>query len=386
MLDGRPGAAVLREVGLGRRAWDEGRFALKTPDETHCPRLDMDEEFEQLMVVLQDARLEADAAAIARLGAAVASLLGVAQVGADAYGIWLDVGGELLAGCARMRWISPGRYLRGSPKDEAGRFGWEGPQHSVVLTAGLWLGETPVTQALYEAVMGSNPSRFKSPLRPVEQVSWHDAVSFCERLGERLGGLKPHLPTEAQWEYAARAGTTTATYAGELEALGENNVPVLDAIAWYSGNSGVGFELDNGYDSSVWEDKQHEHSRAGTHPVAQKQPNAWGLYDMLGDVHEWCQDATSMSSYEADEQLDPLGTTGPERVIRGGSFCDNARIVRAASRFALEPGDRYDYLGFRLAGGPAPRSGADEAQDGPVRTGSTGTEESSPTGGGRPQS
>ncbi|MBX2803507.1 MAG: formylglycine-generating enzyme family protein, partial [Myxococcales bacterium] len=124
----------------------------------------------------------------------------------------------------RLRRIPPGRYLRGSPQSEEGRFDNEGPQHSVTISRGFWLGEVPVTQALWEAVMGENPSHFEGPSRPVERVSWKDAQAFCARLGERVAGLLPRLPTEADWEYACRAGTTGARWSEDL-----------DAIAWHVG-------------------------------------------------------------------------------------------------------------------------------------------------------
>ena len=286
-------------------------------------------------------------------------------IGRDGYGLWAEL---FVKGVGyRMRWIPPGRFVMGSPEGEPGRYKDEGPQHEVTITRGFWLGETPVTQALWEAVMGENPSHFKTPDRPVEQVSWEDCQGeggLMERLhraldpeegvgGGDLGRFR--LPTEAEWEYACRAGTRTATYAGAIEILGENNAPVLDEIAWYGGNSGVEYDLDEGVGSSEWSEKQHEHSKAGTRRVAQKLANAWGLHDMLGNVWEWCMDYADLASgYASEPQQDPSGpATGESRVSRGGAWYDDARRVRAAFRNALHPGFRR--LGLRLArdqGGP----------------------------------
>ena len=178
--------------------------------------------------------------------------------GQDRYGVfveftWLEV-------TQRLRWISPGRFRMGSPEDEPGRYDDEGPRHQVTLTQGFWLFDTPCTQALWEAVMGKNPSRFQSPTRPVEQVSWDDVQQFLDQTNAKIPDLNLVLPSEAQWEYACRAGTETAIYTGELAILGENNAPALDPIAWYGGNSGVEFDLENGYDSSGWPEKQYPHS------------------------------------------------------------------------------------------------------------------------------
>ena len=256
----------------------------------------------------------------------------------------------------RMRWIPPGQFLMGSPATEVGRRGNEGPQHEVVLTQGYWLAETPCTQALWEPVMGENPSRFKSPDRPVENVSWEDCHAFLSKLDRLVPGLGARLPTEAEWEHACRAGTTGATWLGDLDLRGENNAPILDAIAWYGGNSGVGFELANGYDSSKWPEKQHPHTQAGTHPVGKKEPNLLGLHDMLGNVWEWCEDW--YGDYAAGGVEDPHGPpTGSYRVARGGSWVDGARLVRAALRDADTPGSRLMGLGFRLARGQAPEKG-----------------------------
>ncbi|MCA9712506.1 MAG: formylglycine-generating enzyme family protein [Myxococcales bacterium] len=269
------------------------------------------------------------------------------ESGEDQHGLWavFRVGDVE----QRMRWIPPGRFLMGSPASEQGRWDDEGPQHEVTLTQGYWMAETPCTQALWEEVMGDNPSRFPSPQRPVESVSWDDVQGFLERLGVRVPGLEPSLPTEAQWEYACRAGTTTATYAGDLDIRGECDAPLLDDIAWYGGNSGVGYELEQGYDSSDWPNKQYPHTRAGTRIVGQKRCNPWGLYDMLGNVLEWCADMHQ--PYTAAAVVDPLVSRGEGRVTRGGSWGTHARGVRAAFRDWREPGYRGDGLGFRLIRG-----------------------------------
>ncbi|MFV8753992.1 formylglycine-generating enzyme family protein [Nannocystaceae bacterium ST9] len=249
--------------------------------------------------------------------------------GRDDYGLWAAFRVKGIE--QRMRWISPGRFMMGSPESEVGRFDDE-VLHEVTITEGFWLAETPCTQALWQAVMGTNPSRFESPRRPVENVSWNEVEGFLAKLAD----LGVELPSEEQWEYACRAGTTTATYAGDLDLRGANDAPVLHAIAWYGGNSGVDFDLDNGFDSSELRDKQFPHVRAGSREAGQKQRNPWGLYDMLGNVDEWCKDTYG---------------NGPERVIRGGSWLDVAQYVRAAARYAFAPDDRNDYLGFRLARG-----------------------------------
>jgi formylglycine-generating enzyme required for sulfatase activity len=282
--------------------------------------------------------------------------------GVDEFGSWATF--EYQGVLQRLRWISPGSFLMGSPQDEPGRWDDEGPRHEVRLSRGYWLFDTPCTQALWEAVMGSNPSRFRSPMRPVESVSWEDCQKFLQAINGRIDGLELVLPSEAQWEYACRAGSAEATYAGNLEIIGERNAPLLNGIAWYGGNSGVDFELTEGEDSSSWPEKQYEHERAGTHPVGLKAPNAWGLYDMLGNVWEWCSDG--QRQYSSDSVVDPVGSLrgGVGRVLRGGSWYYYARGVRAAYRDANHPGSRNDYVGLRCA---RVRAGAAPAVSGPGR-------------------
>lgn len=249
----------------------------------------------------------------------------------------------------RLRWIPSGTFLMGSPHSEPERFDDEGPQHQVTISQGFWLFHTQVTQQLWQAVVGDNPSRFVDDLRPVEQVDWRECRKLMINLAGLVDGLNVALPTEAQWEYACRAGTEFATYAGEISILGENDAPVLDKIAWYGGNSGVDFDLQHGVDSSSWPEKQHDHQRAGTRRVAQKQPNAWGLYDMLGNVWQWCDDG--LRRYGETPVDDPRGPTdkGADRVIRGGGWFSDAGSVRSAYRGALRPGYRDADLGFRCA-------------------------------------
>ncbi|HRF44451.1 MAG TPA: formylglycine-generating enzyme family protein, partial [Candidatus Competibacteraceae bacterium] len=275
--------------------------------------------------------------------------------------IEIDPGrGELVI--QRLRWIPPGRFWMGSleeetqglAKEEYERewFDAEHPRHPVTLTEGYWLFDTPCTQALWEAVMEKNPSRFQSPTRPVEQVSWNDVQDFLKRLNKRIPDLNLALPSEAQWEYACRAGTETAIYTSELVILGMNNAPALDPIAWYSGNSGIDFDLNNGYDSSSWPEKQYPHTQAGTRLVKLKRANPWGLYDMLGNVWEWCQDYWH-DNYEGAPS-DGLAwedrDTGVLYVLRGGSWHHNGACdVRAAYRLKNISDDRFVSIGFRCA-------------------------------------
>ncbi|MBR5977526.1 MAG: formylglycine-generating enzyme family protein, partial [Verrucomicrobia bacterium] len=245
--------------------------------------------------------------------------------------------------------IEPGTFMMGSPEDELGRQDDE-VQHQVTLTQGYWLGKYEVTQAQYEAVMGKNPSCYKGADLPVEQVSWNDAVKFCEWLTaqERAAGRLPEgyeytLPTEAQWEYACRAGTTTAFNNGTniptMLQRTDRPCPNLDPLAWY------------GYNSGEYNSAGNYTGNGKTFPVGQKQPNAWGLYDMHGNVWEWCLDR--YGSYPSSAVTDPKGpATGSGRVMRGGSWYFFAYYCRSAYRYGSDPGRNGSNYGFRVALSP----------------------------------
>jgi formylglycine-generating enzyme required for sulfatase activity len=220
----------------------------------------------------------------------------------------------------RMVWVKPDSFRMGSPESEEGRYSDEGPVHDVTLD-GFWLGKHEVTQAQYEAVTGKNPSHFKGASLPVETVRWDDAMDFCRRLSQRTGKTYT-LPSEAQWEYACRAGSQTRFCFGDSDSG-------LDAYAWYSGNSG-----------------------SKTHPVGEKSPNAWGLHDMHGNVWEWCSDWDG--PYSSGSVRNPTGPSdGSDRVLRGGGWGGSPQGCRSAYRYGYTPGDSYVFLGFRVLAVPA---------------------------------
>jgi formylglycine-generating enzyme required for sulfatase activity len=229
-----------------------------------------------------------------------------------------------------MLWVKPGTFEMGSPPEEEGRQDRETP-HTVTLTEGYWLGKHEVTQAQWQKVMGNNPSHFKGANRPVEQVSWNSVTSFCEKLTERESkagrlpaGMAYQLPTEAQWEYACRAGTKTAfSFGDELTAK--------DANYAYDG----------------WGTRLQRTSDVGEYPA-----NAWGFHDMHGNVWEWTADW--YGEYTSGAVSDPVGPAdGSYRVTRGGSWYDTASLARSAIRLRLEPAFSCLSLGFRLSLRPA---------------------------------
>ena len=272
----------------------------------------------------------------------------------------------------KLQTIPAGVFTMGSPMDEVGRYDNEEPLTRVTISHAFWLGRYEVTQGQWKALMGTDvieqarrmladdtlydgktqrdamgatkdtdPKKLIRELGddyPMIFVSWNEAETFCRKLTDRErsagrlpAGYEYRLPTEAEWEYACRAGTKEATYAGKMEIKDEHNAPGLDAIARFFSTGGGG--------------------KVGLGQVGSKQPNGWGLYDMLGNVDEWCRD---WYAHELPGGIvsDPHGPgKGSFRVVRGGSFVSTARQVRAANRdFAgLDPGLRRGYLGFRVA-------------------------------------
>ena len=217
----------------------------------------------------------------------------------------------------KMVKVEGGTFQMGATSEQGSdAYDWEKPVHSVTLPD-YYIGQTQVTQELWEAVMGSNPSYFKGDNQcPVENVSWNDCQEFIEKLN-RLTGKNFRLPTEAEWEYAARGGNKSKGY----KYSGSNDA---DAVAWYYDNSG-----------------------SKTHPVATKQSNELGLYDMSGNVWEWCQDW--YGKYSSHSQSNPKGAnTGSIRVLRGGSWFFKARSVRVSNRIINTPDYRNTNDGLRL--------------------------------------
>ena len=284
----------------------------------------------------------------------------------------------------RFRRCPAGTFMMGSPDWEAGRNDNVETRHSVTLSDGFWIGETEVTQGQWKALMNgetiyalvqkglldnrcyqfvenesqtwrdymgyridADPKSVCGDLSwdvPIYYVTWQEACRFCailtaqERQAGRLPkGYEYRLPTEAEWEYACRAGTTTSLPNGkEIEIYGERNAPALNTIAWYAGNSSMDF-YGRGWDTSNWKEKQFPGGYAGPHQVMTKQPNNWGIYDMIGNVFEWCLDKEDDSS---------------NRIVKGGGWKMSVKWCRPSSRGHIEPAYRDNWLGFRVALAP----------------------------------
>jgi formylglycine-generating enzyme required for sulfatase activity len=204
--------------------------------------------------------------------------------------------------------MEEGRFDAAKPEEK--------PAHPVTLTQPFYMAKFAVTQEQYQAVIGANPSHFMGKNNPVEQVSWYDGQAFCNNLTEQTKQTV-RLPTEAEWEFACRAGTSTVYYSGDTDKD-------LDRVAWYDANS-----------------------KGKTHPVGQKQPNAFGLYDMHGNVWQWCQDLWE-EDYSKSSSENPQGPAqGEFRLLRGGSWFNYPMVCRSAYRW-FDPGNRISFIGFRV--------------------------------------
>ena len=213
--------------------------------------------------------------------------------------------------------VEAGTFIMGCTSEQGGDCNSdESPCHRVTISSDFYIGKYEVTQDLWEEVMGTNPSEYKGSDRPVERVSWNDCMAFCDEL-RRMTGKHFRLPTEAEWEYAARGGnkTTNAKYSGSAS---------VDKVAWYGGNS-----------------------VNQTHPVGKLRANELGIYDMSGNVWEWCSDWCG--SYGSGSQTDPYGaSSGQSRVLRGGCWCSGAGACRVSYRDRISPSFRSYYFGFRV--------------------------------------
>jgi len=223
-------------------------------------------------------------------------------------------------------WVPPGTFRMGTVEKKRMDRTDESPKHTVVISRGFWLGKYEVTQSQWQAVMGGNPSSFKSPDRPVDSVSWNDAQAFLGKLNAGAGGVTYRLPTEAEWEFTCRAGTSRSFYAGEINVVGCENEDNLSPYGWYCYNS------------------SNE-----THPVGRKKPNGWGFHDMHGNVGEWCADRYDKNYYEYSPTRDPKGPdSGKTRVLRGGGWDFRAWDCRSAYRGNYRPGANNNSFGLRI--------------------------------------
>jgi formylglycine-generating enzyme required for sulfatase activity len=248
------------------------------------------------------------------------------EAGIDEYGRWIEVSIGGISQC--LRWIPPGEFWMGSPTSEPERYEQEGPFHLVKLTRGYWLADTACSQALWKAVMGVNPSHFRGNLEnPVENVSWNHVQEFLRKLQAKWPDSEVCLPSEAEWEYACRAGTEGPFCFGDS---------ITPELVNYNGNvpyfgGGVGLY------------------REKTVPVKALPPNAWGLYQMHGNVNEWCAD--SRRRYDSRDQVDPRGRDNQEcrKSLRGGAYNCEGRWVRSAYRQTRLCDGYNDFTGFRFS-------------------------------------
>lgn len=301
-IETSPNAEVFLDGQLAGRASADGRFAVKSKPGIHALKVSLagNKDFQQ-NVTLIAGQVNKVAATLAELG----PMPGTIKVNPK--------------GGLKYVWIPPGSFIMGCSPGDSECSNAEKPSHPVTLTKGFWIGQTPVTVAAYRRYVGTTGkamptapdfnSGWSDEEMPIVNVSWDDSVAYCTWAGGRL-------PTEAEWEYAARAGSTESRYGP------------IDEVAWYSSNSG-----------------------SKTHDVAQKRANGWNLYDMLGNVLEWVNDWYGGYEHAPSPERDPQGPeSGQFRVLSGGSWTYSPRGVRVSNRYRGNPGVRHDYFGFRCVG------------------------------------
>jgi formylglycine-generating enzyme required for sulfatase activity len=245
--------------------------------------------------------------------------------------------------------IERGDFMMGATTDESARE-VDYLKHQVTLTESFYMQNTEVTQGQWKEIMDNNPSDFSfCGSCPVEMVSWKDVQEFISRLNKKEGSGKYRLPTEAEWEYAARAGSTDQFYGDPLVIMGANDAPALSDVAWYSDNACSGRSPFWNWHLSATENLEGFFTtrNCGTHRVGGKNPNAWGLYDMLGNTWEWVQDF--YGDYPSGLVNDPTGPSiGNEKVIRGGGWDSSAGYCMPYTRGYKETYTRSNSIGFRL--------------------------------------
>ncbi|PRQ02632.1 formylglycine-generating enzyme family protein [Enhygromyxa salina] len=249
--------------------------------------------------------------------------------GTDRYGLWIEI--VICAESTRYRWVPPGSFTMGLDDDGTERaYLVEVPSHTVILSAGFWVEDVPCTQGLWKAVMGREPSHFRAPDRPVESVSWDLVQEFIRKLRAHVSGFSCRLPTEAEWEYTC----------GHLDGC-------IEEAAWVHENSAADFDLAGvEYVAPGPSNSKRRYGPRGTHPVRGKKPNRFGVYDLLGNVLEWCDDAPRV--YSLGVIRDPRGTGSDERVLRGGDWDTKLCETRPTRRFSLDKRYGGGNIGFRL--------------------------------------